>query len=493
MLIKNGRVIDPKNNFDARADVYIRDGRIALVGDSTGIIDEMDEEVIDASGMWVTPGLIDMHVHLREPGQTHKETVASGTQAAAAGGFTTVCAMPNTSPVCDSPEVMRLVEETAAKTGLIRVIPVGAITKGLDGQNIADFEEMQGLRAISDDGKSVANAEILLKAMKRATGLAILAHCEDLELTGAGVMHDGAAAKKLGLMGIPAESEDKIIARDIELARQANARLHICHVSTAGGVELIRAAQKAGQNVTAEVTPHHIALTDEDVAANALEKPVQASSENALNPAISRLAFTVLEGVRYANPNFKMAPPLRSSEDRDALLAALKDGTIGVIATDHAPHAEEEKFVPDSASGSASGPIAVPASRESVDSPDLSPAKSGLAALAAAANGVIGLETAVSVAITHLIETAILSPMELIAKFTSNPAEILRLDVGNLSPGSPADITIIDPSARYTIDKNTFKSKSRNTPFHGREVVGRVAYTIFGGKIVYAERTVHNA
>ncbi|MCL1877644.1 MAG: dihydroorotase [Defluviitaleaceae bacterium] len=420
ILIKNGRVLDPKNNVDEVADILIRGGFVWDIAPQLSAT-KGKVTVIDAAGMWVTPGLIDMHVHLREPGQTHKETIDSGTRAAAAGGFTTVCAMPNTSPVCDSPEVVAQIIRARLEKSTITVLPVGAITRGLEGREIAALEEMSPvIFAISDDGKSVADEAVYLEAMKRATalGLPILAHCEDLSLTGAGVMHAGEAAEKLGFRGIPSESEDNVIARDIELARQAGAKLHICHVSTAGGVELIRAAQKAGQAVTAEVTPHHIALIDEDVM----------------------------------NPNFKMAPPLRGRADRDALIAALKDGTIGVIATDHAPHHEDEKqdFV-------------------------------------CAANGIIGLETAVPIAITHLVETGVLTPLELIAKFTSNPAEILRLEAC-LSLETLADITIIDPKARHTIDKDTFKSLSRNTPFHGCEVTGRVVYTISRGRIIYKNK-----
>jgi len=402
ILIKNGRILDPKNNFDEVGDILIRDG---VVQDIAPKLPEVKgTETIDATGMWVTPGLIDMHVHLREPGQTHKETIESGTKAAAAGGFTTVCAMPNTSPVCDCVEIMLRIIETGIQKSPVCVLPVGAITKGLEGREIVDLEGMaaKGILAFSDDGKTVMDSAIYLEAMKRARelGLPILAHCEDLSLTGA-------------------EAEDTIIARDIELARQAGARLHICHASTAGGVRLIRAAQKAGQAVTAEVTPHHFTLIDEDVC---------------------------------ADPNYKMAPPLRTRADRDAIIAALKDGVIDVIATDHAPHHADEK-------------------RD----------------FATSTNGIIGLETAVPVAITHLAESGVLTPLELIAKFTSNPAKILGLESGHLSRGAPADLAIIDPTARHTIDKNTFRSLARNTPFHGREVTGRVIYTIFAGRVVFSQ------
>jgi dihydroorotase len=335
-------------------------------------------------------------VHLRDPGQLHKETIASGTRAAAAGGFTTVCCMPNTSPTIDCEKIVKYVNETSVTEGSVRVLTVGSITKGLAGEEISDLREMKsvGICAISDDGKTVENAALFKEAMLlvKSLYLPILSHCEE---------------------------EVKIIERDIKLARETGAQLHICHVSTAAGVELIRAAQAAGQNVTAEAAPHHFTLIDENV---------------------------------NRNPNFKMAPPLRTRADRAAILSALGDNTISVIATDHAPHHFDEKNCE----------------------------------FENAMNGIIGLETAVPLAITELVESGILSPFELIAKFTASPAKILGLNIGHLGAGAPADITIINPKERFTIDKNTFQSLSRNTPFHERNVTGRVIFTIVNGEIVYS-------
>jgi dihydroorotase len=392
ILIKNGRVIDPVNGIDGQADIFVENGKIV----SANHFDAADE-VIDAAGLWVVPGLIDMHVHLRDPGQLHKETIRTGTRAAAAGGFTTVCCMPNTSPVIDCAEIAKYIKKTAAKEGAVRVIPVGSITVGLLGERLSSVSAMKvaGICAISDDGKTVENPALFKAAMEMAKtlDLPVLSHCEP---------------------------EDEIIARDIVLARAAGAGLHICHVSTAGGVELIRAAQKAGQQVTAEITPHHFTLVDEDIP----------------------------HGDSFEASNYKMAPPLRSRADREACIAGLKDGTIAAIATDHAPHHEREKNVE----------------------------------FELAANGVIGLETAVPLAISELVNKGVLTPSEMIAKFTANPAKILGLDLGHLSVGAVADITIIDPSARYTVDKHTFHGLSKNTPFHGREVTGRVVCTIVSGK-----------
>lgn len=403
LLIKNGRVIDPANKLDAQMDIFVENGRFVFL---SGKMVLEAEETIDATGLWVTPGLIDMHIHLRDPGQLHKETIKSGTRAAAAGGFTTVCCMPNTSPAIDSKEIVEYIAATAAKDAVVRVLPIGSITKGLAGEELSAMREMQeaGICAISDDGKTVENPAIYKASMECAVrlGLPVLAHCEDIRLGGA-------------------EAEEIVIARDIILARMTGAKLHICHVSTAHGVELIRNAQKNGQIVTAEVTPHHFTLTDEDIP--------------------------------KGDANYKMSPPLRSRADRAAILSALKDGTISVIATDHAPHHADEKNCE----------------------------------FQKAANGVIGLETAVSLAITELVETGLLTPSEMIAKFTANPAKILGIDYGNLLPSAAADITIIDPTSSHTIDKRTFQSLSKNTPFHGRKVKGQVVYTIVAGKIVFTK------
>jgi len=387
ILIQNGRVIDPANGFDAQANVLVADGKIISV--SPGL-DETADEIINADGCWVVPGLIDMHVHLRDPGHTHKETLQTGALAAAAGGFTTICCMPNTSPVIDTAQTVEHIKNSQAQK-IARIIPVGSVTCDLAGKELSRILEMKtaGICAISDDGKTVQNTALFTSAMKlaRQLNLPVLAHCEP---------------------------EEEIIARDIALAKEAGVHLHICHVSTAAGCKLIRAAQAAGQKITAEVAPHHFTLTEDD---------------------------------HDCDPNYKMAPPLRPHSDRNAIIAALVDGTISVIATDHAPHHADEKALP----------------------------------YETAANGIIGLETAVPLAISEL--GTILTPLQLIGKFTANPAKILGLPAGTLSPGAPADITIIDPKARHTIDKAKFASKSRNTPFHGREVTGKIKRTILGGKL----------
>jgi len=422
ILIKNGRVIDPQANLDSQMDILVQDGKIAQIAAS--IPAQVGAEVIDATGKWVTPGLVDMHVHLRDPGQRHKETIATGTRAAAAGGFTTVCCMPNTSPTIDNEIVVEYITSRAAKEGIVNVIPIGSITKGLKGEELSAIGEMKeaGICAISDDGKTVDDPALFKTAMTYAKmfDLPILSHCEDLRLVGKGQINSGAHAQIMGFRGIAPEAEEIVIARDIVLARVTGAKLHICHVSTAEGVELIRNAQKAGLPVTAEVCPHHFTLIDEDIT-------------------------------EY-DANYKMSPPLRSRRDRDALKQGLADGTISVIATDHAPHHEDEKNC------------------EFED----------------AMNGIVGLETAVALCITELADT--LTPMQLVTTLSTNPAKILGLEnKGHLQPGADADITIIDPDEKYCIDKNALCSKSKNTPFHGREVTGRVTHTIVDGRVVYTK------
>ncbi|MCL2285684.1 MAG: dihydroorotase [Firmicutes bacterium] len=424
LVITNGRIIDPSVNLDTKTDILVQDGKIAEIAPSISV--KENTEIIDATGCWVTPGLIDMHVHLRDPGQRHKETIVTGTRAAAAGGFTTICCMPNTSPVMDNEVVVEYVTSKAAKEAIVNVLPIGSITKGLAGEELSAIGEMKdaGICAVSDDGKTVENPSLYKTAMKYAAmfGLPILAHCEDLRLVGKGQINAGPHAELMGFRGIAPEAEEIIIARDIILARVTGAQLHICHVSTAEGVALIRVAQEAGLPVTAEVCPHHFTLIDENIT-------------------------------EY-DANFKMSPPLRSRKDRDALLQGLQDGTIGVIATDHAPHHEDEKNC------------------EFED----------------AMNGIVGLETAVPLGITELVLKGKLTPSRLIAALSTNPAKILKLNKGTLQPGADADITIINPDDTYVIDKNKFHSKSRNTPFHGLEVTGRVTHTIVGGKVVYELR-----
>ncbi len=419
LTIKNGHVVDPANGIDTVLDVYIKDGIIEAVAEN---LTERGE-VIDAQGLYVSPGFIDMHVHLRTPGQEHKEDMASGTAAAVAGGFTAVCCMPNTVPVVDNEITVNHINMLAQKQGKCRVHVIGSITKGQQGEQMSNIGLMKdaGIVAISDDGVTVENPALLKTAMKYATmfDLPVLSHCEDKKLAGSGQIHAGLKALELGLGGIGADSEEVIVSRDIILAKSTGARLHICHVSTAGSVELIRRAKAEGVNVTAEVTPHHFTLTDADIPGY--------------------------------DTNYKMSPPLRSEADRLALIEGLKDGTIDAIATDHAPHHFDEK------------------NHE----------------FAVAPNGIIGLETAFGLAVTKLLNKGELTISELIEKMSVNPAKILGVSGGCLSVGKPADITIFDTNTTYTIDASTFQSKSRNTPFDGYEVCGSITYTIVGGQIVY--------
>ncbi|MCL2573993.1 MAG: dihydroorotase [Defluviitaleaceae bacterium] len=417
ILIKNGRIINPANNIDRVTDILVEGNKIASIGD--GLVAD-NCEIIDAESCWVTPGLIDLHVHFREPGQTHKEDIASGSAAAAMGGFTTVCVMPNTAPIGDSVEWVHHQIARGKEVSLCDILPIAAITIGQKGEELAPIADMvaAGAVGISEDGMSVKNANLLKDAMKIAAklGVAVFSHCEDASLANGGVMSQGKISKKLGLRGIPHSAEDVIIARDIMLARETGAKLHICHVATQGGAELIADAKKRTTLVTAEIAPHHFILSDEDI-----------------------------DGT---NTNFKMNPPLRTKADVAAMLEALADGTLDAIATDHAPHHADEK---------AKGFLAAP-------------------------NGIVGLEISLSLAITELVETGRLTPLQLIEKMSAMPAKILGINKGNLAVGSPADITIIDPKAKYTIDPANFVSRGENMPFGGREVVGKVRHTIYGGK-----------
>lgn len=420
ILIKNGRIIDPKNNIDKEMDILIQNDKVEKIAEN---ITEEADETIDAKGMWVTPGLIDLHVHFREPGFEHKETIATGTRSAVMGGFTTVCCMPNTKPIIDNEILVEYVKMKAERDGVCNVLPIGAITIGQLGEKLSDIGKMAkvGACAISEDGTTVTDAGIMKTALKYAKmfNLPVFSHCEDINLAGRGVMNAGDTATKLGLRGISNSSEEVIVARDIILADEVNANLHLCHMSTKGSVDLIRDAKARGSNVTAEVTPHHFTLIDEDIT--------------------------------DYDANFKMNPPLRSMEDRKALIEALKDNTIEVIATDHAPHHIDEKNCE----------------------------------FEKAMNGIIGLETAVCLSISELVEKGILTPSQMIEKFTKNPAKILsREDIGHLGIGANADITIINPNEKYKIDKEKFLSKAKNTPFNNREVKGKILYTIVNGEII---------
>lgn len=421
LLIKNGHVVNPENDLNAVQDVLIDNDRIIKVADS--VQDDADT-VLDAKGMYVMPGFIDLHVHLRDPGLTYKETLETGGMAAARGGVTTICAMPNTRPVTDTSQMIEELHERAAHESPVHVIQLGAITKGQLGEELADIRGMAeaGCHAISEDGKSVMNASLYRKAMKIAKeeGISIFAHCEDITMVEGGVMNADAKAKELGLPGITNSVEDVIVARDILLAKETGVRLHLCHCSTQDSVEMIRLAKAEGLPVTGEVCPHHFTLCTDDI--------------------------------REDDGNYKMNPPLRAREDVEALKRGLADGTMDVIATDHAPHSAEEKN----------------------------------RSMAKAAFGIVGLETSAALTYTELVEPGILTVMQMAEKMSYNPAKILGLnDKGSVSEGKIADLVIFDPEKEYRIDVEKFASKGKNTPFNGYPVKGEVACTIVDGKIVY--------
>jgi len=420
ILIKNGRVINPNTNLDEIKDIFIVDGLVKGIEDE---ISDKADRIIDARGLWVTPGFIDLHVHFREPGFEYKETIETGSKSAAKGGFTTVCCMPNTKPTIDSKEVVQFVKNRAQEKATVNILVVGSITKGLQGEKLSDMEDMveTGICAVSDDGRTVQNSNLKRRGMEKARDLNIpvFVHCEDEALLQGGVMNSGGISKQLGLPGILSEVEDVIIARDIILAKGTDVNLHICHISTSLGVDLLKFGKNVGTKVTGEACPHHFTLTDKEVLS--------------------------------LDTNFKMNPPLRSGKDVEAIKRGLKEGIIDVIATDHAPHQKYEKDT-----GFVEAPF-----------------------------GVVGLETALPIAVTELVDGGWLTPMELIEKLTTNPARILGIDKGDISVGKVADVTIIDPSIEYRIDVENFVSKSKNSPFHNRLVKGRVEYTIVNGKVVY--------
>ena len=421
LLIKNGRVVDPANSLDAVQDVLISGARIERVGPDLPAA--AGTTVLDATGKIVCPGFIDIHVHLREPGYEYKETVATGTRAAAAGGFTAVCCMANTQPVNDNRSITDYIRAKAAVEGIVRVYPIGAVTRGLRGEELAELAELAeaGCVAFSDDGKCVMNAALYRRAMEYTLpfGAPIISHAEDHELSRGTAMHEGVVSTELGVPGAPAAAEDIIVARDILLAELTGAHVHIAHVSTAGAVRLVRDAKARGIRVTAEVTPHHLLLTE--------------------------------DAVRTFDANAKMSPPLRSKRDTEVLLEALVDGTIDCIATDHAPHAGSEKE----------------------------------GEFDRAAFGIVGLETAVGLLLDRLVKPGALPLGTLISRLSRDPARLLGLPGGSLAPGAAADLTLIDPAAAWTVDPAKFASKSRNTPFGGWSVTGRPWKTIVGGSIVW--------
>jgi dihydroorotase len=421
ILIRGGRVIDPSRGTDGVADVFLADGKVESVGRDIGSPD--DALVLDATGRIVTPGLIDLHVHLREPGQEDVETVATGAMAAAAGGFSAVCAMPNTDPVTDNQAAVGFIVSQAQRAGKARVYPVGAISLGQRGQQLAEFGELVGAGAVavSDDGKPVVSSHLMRTALEyaRTFGIPVADHCEDPTLSAGGAMHEGIVSTRLGLKGIPSAAEEIMVARDILLAELTGGHVHLCHMSTRGSVDLIRRAKEKGLRVTAEACPHHFTLTHE-----------------------------ACEGY---NTNAKMNPPLREADDREAIRQALKDGTIDVICTDHAPHHYDAK------------------EREFDDAP----------------NGIIGLETAFGLAVTELVETGLLTLCDLVNRMSTMPAKIFNLPGGTLAPGSAADVLIADSKAPWVVDPVAFHSKSRNTPFAGRQLIGRAEVTVVRGQVIY--------
>lgn len=425
LLIRGGRVIDPASSTDATLDLAIRDDRIEAIG--KGLSSAGVDRVIDATGKLVVPGLIDPHVHLREPGHEHKETIASGTQAAVVGGFTSVCCMPNTAPALDAPELIRFVYDAAARTGACRVFPVAAATKGRKGEELAEIELLAqaGAVAISDDGDCIPTAGVMARVFGAVarTGLVFMQHCQDPTLTRGASMHAGEISVRLGLTGWPREAEEIIIERDVRLARASGCRYHVQHISSAGSVEIVRKARAAGARITAEASPHHLILTHE-------------ACDN-------------------YNTSAKVNPPLREASDRDAIRAGVADGTITVLATDHAPHADFEKSLP----------------------------------FEEAPMGLLGLESALPLYAEALVHTGLIGWPRLIAMLTLEPARLCGLDakgLGVLRAGGVADVTILDPDAAWTLDAGALKSRSRNTPFAGRSLRGRATATIVGGVVRHA-------
>ena len=422
LLIHSGRLIDPASQIDAKMDVLIQQGKVAQVGKALSVSD--NTPLIDASGLIVAPGFIDVHVHLREPGFEHKETIASGTAAAAAGGICAVVCMPNTNPPPDSvPNLEKLLART--RSGIVRVYPTACITRGRAGEQLAPLEELVrcGAVAFSDDGDPVEKDELMRQALEIARRLdrPVFPHEEVKSLTAGGGMHEGEVSARLGFKGMPAAGEDEMIARDIELVRQTGGPLHVAHVSTAGGVDLVRRARAEGLPVTCEAMPHNFILTDAEVA--------------------------------HQGTAAKMSPPLRTAADVEAIRAGLKDGSIDVIATDHAPHTEEEKALP----------------------------------FEEAPCGIIGLETGIGLTLTYLVEPGIVELSTAVEKWTQAPARIFRLPGGRLRPGDPGDVTLIDLGKEWIVDPTQFRTKGRNTPFNGYRLKGKAVATVVGGEVVYSE------
>lgn len=422
LLIKNGTIIT-RDRTEVNRDILIEDNKISRIGE--GISDAADQ-IIDAKGLAVLPGLVDAHCHLRDPGYEYKEDIKSGSISAAKGGFTSIACMPNTNPVIDNESIVRTIMEKASHEAVVNVYPIGAITKGLEGNELAEMGSMKaaGIVAVSDDGKPVMQASVMKKALIYAGGfgLTVVSHCEDLNIAEGGSMNEGETSTRLGVHGIPSAAEDVMVSREIILSEYTGMPVHIAHVSTKGAVEMIRQAKKRGVLVTAETCPHYFTLTEK-----------------------------ACEGY---NTNAKMNPPLRTQEDVDAVIQGLKDGTIDIIATDHAPHHFDEKNVE----------------------------------FEMALNGIVGFETALPLALTYLVRPGILNLNQLIDKMSTKPSEILKIDKGDIRAEADADLVLVNLDEEYTIDTNDFLSKSKNSPFGGFKVTGRVKYTLVGGKIVYQDR-----
>lgn len=420
LLIKNGIVIDTVSKTEKKQDILIENELITKMGEG---LDCQADRVIDAEGNYVMPGFVDLHVHLRDPGLTYKEDIATGTAAAAAGGFTTIVAMPNTKPVSDSPEVIKYVTDKAKEVSKVNVYQVGSVTVGMAGEVMSDIEGMHkaGCIAISEDGKSVMNAQLYKEAMAVAAknDMIVLAHCEDINMVNGGVLNADAHTADLGFKGITNAVEDVIVARDIILAKETGARLHLCHCSTKDSVEMVRLAKEEGLPVSAEVCPHHFTSCSEDITVD--------------------------------DANFKMNPPLRTREDMEALRKGLADGVLDVIATDHAPHSAEEKAQ----------------------------------SITKAPFGIVGLETALALSYSELVKPGLITMADMAAKLSYNPAKILGIDRGVLAEGKVADLVIVNTTEEYAIDVDKFLSKGKNTPYHGRKVNGKVLTTIIGGEVAY--------
>ncbi len=428
MVILNGHVVDPATGLHELADVEICEGKIKRLyvkSKDEKCVDVSDEEVIDAKGKYVMPGFIDLHVHFRDPGFTYKEDINTGSRAAAAGGVTTVCTMPNTKPVVDSVDTIRGIYEKADREAVVRVKQLSAITKGMNNEELVDMKAMYeaGAVAFSEDGKSVMDINLYREAMNQAAelGAIVMAHCEDKNLVGKGVLNEGIASEKYNVQGIPNSVEDVITARDIFLAHEAGAKLHLCHCSTKGTVELMRMAKRLGADVTAEVCPHHFTLTDADIT--------------------------------EADSNYKMNPPLRTEEDVKALIEGLVDGTMDVISTDHAPHSDEEK------------------AKYFDEAPF----------------GIVGLETSAALTYTALVDTGLMDIMDMAKKMSFNPAKVLGIEkyFGRITEGAVADIVIFDADCEWEVDATKFHSKGHNTPYNGKILKGRVTHTFVDGKLVF--------